>query len=183
VLMLGALLALGSAPARGLLVGLGAAAKFAPLALAPLMAVGTGRRSARELLLFLAGLAATSVVVLAYLPDGGLGQLWDATIGYQLERDSPLSIWGLHPSLDWLQTLGKIGAVALVVAVAFVPRTRDLRQVAALAGAVLVALQLTSIYWFYFYLVWVLPLLFVTSFGALESIAKSGRSRRAYNRA
>jgi hypothetical protein len=172
LLLIGTLLVLGSAPARGLLVGLGAAAKFAPLALAPLMAAGTGRRSPRELLLFAAGLAGAAMLVLAYLPDGGVRQMWDATLGYQLERDSPFSLWGLHPSLEWLQTLVKLGAIGLALAVAFVPRQRDLRQVTALAGAVLVALQLAATYWFYFYLAWVLPLLFVASFAAHQSAAR-----------
>jgi hypothetical protein len=179
LLLVGALLAIRSAPGRGLLLGLGAAAKFAPLALAPLMAAGTGRRSARELLTFALGIAGAGVLVLAYLPDGGLGQLWDATLGHQLERDSPFSLWGLHPSLDWLQTLVKLGAIALALAVAFVPRERDLRQVAALAAAVLIGLQLAATYWFWFYLVWVLPMVFVASFAAHQSVAR----RQPYTRA
>ena len=52
------------------------------------------------------------------------------------------------------------------MAVAFVPRTRDLRQVAALGAAVLIALQLTATYWFYFYIVWFAPLALVAMFGA-----------------
>jgi hypothetical protein len=180
VLILGALIALASAPARGLMVGLGAAAKFAPLALVPLMAAGTGRRSARELLPFLGGLAAAAVLAFAFAPDGSLTRLWDQTLGHQLERESPFSIWGLHPSLDWLQKLGTVCAAGLAVALAFVPRTRDLRQVAALAGAVLVAVQLTATYWFYFYLVWVLPLLLITSFGAqLRASPRRGDLRAA----
>jgi hypothetical protein len=179
LLLVGALLAFASAPGRGLLLGLGAAAKFAPLALAPLMAVGGGRRSARELLLLAAGMAGAGVLVLAYLPDGGFRQLWDATLGYQLERDSPFSLWGLHPSLEWMQTLVKLGAIGLALAVAFVPRERDLRQVAALSGAVLIALQLAATYWFYFYLVWVLPMAFAATFGAHQSAARP----QPYNRA
>jgi hypothetical protein len=179
LLLVGALLALGSAPARGLLLGLGAAAKFAPLALVPLMAAGTGRRTARELLLFAAGMTGAAVLVLAYLPDGGFRQLWDATLGYQLERDSPFSLWGLHPSLDWLQTLVKLGAIGLALAVALVPRERDLRQVAALSGAVLTALQLAATYWFYFYLVWVLPMVFAATFAAHQSAARPQPYTRA----
>jgi uncharacterized protein (DUF1501 family) len=41
------------------------------------------------------------------------------------------SRWGLHPGLDWLQTLMKAGTVALAIALALTPRERDLRQLAA----------------------------------------------------
>jgi Glycosyltransferase family 87 len=169
LLVVAALLAVSSAPARGLLIGLGAAAKFAPLALVPLMAAGTGRRSRRELLAFAAGLAGAALLVVAYLPEGGIGRLWDVTLGHQLGRDSPFSIWGLHPSLGWLQTLVNLAALGLALTLAFVPRERDLRQLTALAGAVLIALQLAATYWFYFYLVWFLPMVFAATFAAHQS--------------
>jgi Glycosyltransferase family 87 len=172
LLVVGSLLAASSAPARGLLVGLGAAAKFAPLALAPLMAAGTGRRSARELLPFAAGVAGAALLVAAYLPDGGIGGLWDSTVGYQLGRESPFSLWGLYAWLEWLQASVKLGAVGLALALAFVPRERDLLQLAALAGAVLIGLQLAATYWFYFYLVWVLPMVFAATFAAHQSAAR-----------
>src|SRR5262245_977305 len=76
-LMIAALLvlslaALRSPPGRGALLGLAAAAKFAPLAIAPLLASGTGERRARSVLGF--GLAFTAVCVVAtvpFIPDGG----------------------------------------------------------------------------------------------------------------
>jgi Glycosyltransferase family 87 len=157
-LLVFALAALSSAPLRGLLLGLAAAAKFAPLALAPLLLTGT-RRSAREAALFAVVLAATvSVAVLANLPDGGLREFWDATLGYQLSRESPFSVWGLHPSLGWTQTLVKVGAVLLALGVAVWPRQRNLRQLAALGAAVIIAIQLGASYWFYLYIVWFAPL-------------------------
>ena len=118
-LMIAALLvlslaALRSPPGRGALLGLAAAAKFAPLAIAPLLATGTGEDRTRSWLRF--GLAFAVVCVVAtvpFIPDGGLRELYDTTIGYQLGRGSPFSLWALHPSLDWLQTLLKVGAVAL----------------------------------------------------------------------
>ena len=48
-----------------------------------------------------------------------------------------------------LQTLSKLFAVGLAVAVFFVPRTRTPVQVAALAAAVLIAVQVTANHWFY----------------------------------
>jgi hypothetical protein len=42
------------------------------------------------------------------------------------------------------------------VAVAFVPRRRDVVGLAALSAAVLIALQLGVTHWFYLYIVWFL---------------------------
>jgi hypothetical protein len=158
-----ALAALRSPPGRGALLGLAGAAKFAPLALAPLLARGTGEPRLRPALAF--GLACTAVcvaVTVPFIPDGGLRELYDTTIGFQLGRVSPFSLWALHPSLAWLQTALKLGAAGLAVVVAFVPRKRDARQVVALAAAVLIAVQLPAAHWFYFYLAWTAPLVLAT---------------------
>jgi len=162
----------GSALLRGAAVGAGAAAKFAPLALAPLFAAGTGRRRAGELMPFALGLAAVvAVTTLPLLPDGGLRELYDRTVGYQVGRPSPFSLWGQTSSLDWLQTAVKAGAGGLALLVAFVPRRRDARQLAALGAAVLIALQLGMSHWFYLYVVWFTPFVLVTVLGALGSSA------------
>jgi hypothetical protein len=148
------------AAASGVAVGLGAAAKFAPLALAPLFA----RRSP---VVFGAALALTvAVAVVPFVPDGGLRELYDRTIGYQAGRGSPFSVWGQVDSLDWLQTVAKVAAAGLALAVAFVPRRPDERQVAALGAAVLIALQLAVTHWFYLYVVWFVPFVLVAMFGA-----------------
>jgi hypothetical protein len=156
-----ALLALRSPPLRGLLLGMAGAAKFAPLALVPLFA-GRGRR---QVAAYAGALAATvGVAVLVYLPDGGLREFWDSTLGYQLSRQSPFSLWGLHPSLHWLQTLVKVGALAVAGWAAIEVRRADLARVAALTAAVLIAVQLTTTYWMYFYIVWFAPFLLLTLF-------------------
>ena len=174
-----ALVAIGSAPLRGFLVGLAAAAKFAPLVLAPLLLTGT-RRAGRDTLLAGGVLVATvAVAVLANLPDGGVREFWDATLGYQLSRESPFSLWGLHPGLDWLQTLVKAGAVTLALALAFWPRERDLRQVAALGAAVIIALELSASYWFYLYIVWFAPLALAAVMGAHAGAAPITPTRRS----
>jgi hypothetical protein len=167
-LLIGALLAISSPSGRGLLIGLGAAAKFAPLALAPLFATGLGgERRARAWPAFGAAVVAVCLgSVIFLLPEGGWREFYDTTIGFQLGRSSPFSLWGLHPSLGWLQSVAKVGFVALAVTVAFVPRRRDLRQVAALAAGVLIALQITTTYWFYLYLVWIGPPILVAVLAA-----------------
>jgi uncharacterized membrane protein len=169
------LAALRSPPGRGALLGLAAAAKFAPLAIAPLLAAGTGERRARPLLGFGLAFAVVCVVVtVPFIPDGGLRELYDTTIGYQLGRGSPFSIWSLHPSLDWLQTVLQVAAIALATALFFLPRERSPRQVVALAAAVMIAVQLPATHWFYFYLAWIAPLVLATAMSAYREPVLSG---------
>jgi hypothetical protein len=143
-----------SAIGTGVAVGLGAASKFAPLALAPLFA-------RRRPLVFAAALALTlAVTVLPFIPDGGLRELWDRTLGYQAGRDSPFSVWG-QTDLDWLKTAIQVAAAGLALLVGLRPRDPTPRQVAALGAAVLIALQLPVTHWFYLYVVWFVPFVLV----------------------
>jgi hypothetical protein len=178
-LSIGALIALRSAPTRGVLVGLAAAAKFGPAALAPLFATTDGERRWRGALIF----AAAFVVVCAaafvpFIPDGGVSELYDRTLGYQATRSSPFSIWGQAPSLDWLQSVARVAAAALAVGVAFWPRQKTAFQVAALAAAVTIAVQLTAGHWFYFYVVWFLPFVLVMSFASQRAIVPGNANGR-----
>ena len=173
--MVGALLVIGSAWARGVVLALGAAAKFGPLALAPLFAAGRGERRPRSVLIFAAAFAAVwAVVLLPLLPDGGLREFYDRTFGYQASRGSPFSVWGLEPSLDGLQKLARALPVLLGIALFFVPRRRTTLQVAALGAALLIATQVGSTHWFYFFILWWLAPVLVASFAAQERIAPPG---------
>ena len=166
-LMVGAMLALRSPPARGVMVALAAAAKFGPAALAPLFAFGTGERRLRSSLLFGAAFAIVlAALFLPFVPGGGLSEVYDRTLGYQAARSSPFSVWGLAPSLDFLRVAVRAAAVALAVGVAFYPRRRSAVDVAALAAAVTIAVQLGATHWFYFYVVWFLPFVLVASFAS-----------------
>jgi hypothetical protein len=156
---------------RGAAVGLGAAAKFVPLALAPLLATGTGGRGIRTPLVFAAVLAVVlAATIVPFLPDGGLRELYDRTIGYQAGRPSPFSVWGQEPSLDWLQTVVKALAAGLALLVAFVPRRKTPLQVAALGAAVVIALELAITHWFYLYIVWFAPLALVALLGQYRAV-------------
>jgi type IV secretory pathway TrbD component len=149
---------------RGIAIALGAAAKFVPLALAPLFA-------RRAPVLFGAALVlVTAAVVLPFVPDGGLREMYDRTVGYQISRPSPFSIWGQAESLDWLQLAVKVGAAGLAALVAFLPRRVGPREIAALGGAVLIALQLTAGHWFYLYVVWFVPFVLVALFAAQQPV-------------
>ena len=166
MLLVFALLALSSPPARGALIGLAAAAKFAPLALAPLFATaaGPGRRL-RGGALFTLALAAIAIACFApFVPDGGVRAIYDRTLGYQAGRGSPFSVWGMYELPAALWTGAKVAVIALALAVAFVPRRKTPVQVAALGAALLIATQLVASHWFYLYIVWFAPFAFVAMF-------------------
>jgi hypothetical protein len=155
------LLAFASPAARGAVLGLAAAAKFAPAALLGLYASHRDRGIKGTI----ACLVSFTVVVVTsiglYLPSGGLAQFYNQTIGFQLGRSDVFSAWALHPSLDPLKLAVEIGAVLLAGLVAFFPRRRSLVQVCALAGAITIALQLPAVHWFYYYIVWFMPFVLV----------------------
>jgi hypothetical protein len=166
-LLLLAFLSLRSPLARGGWLGLGTAAKFIPLALAPLFAAGTGDRRPRSIAHF--ALALVAVVALSlgvYVPRSSFHDFWASTISYQLHRVSPFSLFTLYPSLHWLQLLLWAGAALLAVAVYVFPRRRSPVQVAALAAAVIIATQLPAGHWFYFYILWFAPFVLIALFAA-----------------
>ena len=147
---------------RGLMLGLALGTKFAPAILLPLWSRRPFPRPApgRSLLPFLGGLAG-SVVLTGWvlLLDGadGIRAFWSRTIGYQIGRDSPFSLWGQYPELRPVQ----IGLMALVAVAAIAvlrwPRRLDTLSVAALSGALLIGIELTLTHWFYLYIPWFLP--------------------------
>ncbi len=162
--------------ARGALLAFAVMAKFAPLILAPLYAVGDhglladrgsnreGRESSgnkiggvalRPLALFAgAFVLVVALMLVEPLIDPGLGTFVDRTVSSQLDRTSPFSIWGQVDGIQWVQDAMFAAAALLGVLVAFVPRRRTLAQIAALAAAVLIALQLSVDHWFYLYIPW-----------------------------
>ncbi|HKP90277.1 MAG TPA: hypothetical protein VJT75_09910, partial [Thermoleophilaceae bacterium] len=136
--------------------------KLAPAALAPLFVRGRSPSRRGVLLAAVAFAVVAAAAFLPFLPDDGVRGLWDRTLGYQAGRNSPFSIWGQYGSLNALHTIVLVGACALAVAVAFVPRgRRSTAQVAALGAAVLIALQIGADHWFYLYVPWFAPLVFV----------------------
>ena len=171
VLVLAAIWAAGSAPARGAFVALAGLTKFAPLALAPLLAMhGHGTPRPRSIAAFAGGFALATALAFAPLAgDLSLRDLWDHTIAFQAQRGSPFSIWGLYdPDVAWLnyaQRAVQAGAALLALALAFVPRRRDVVGLAALAAAILIALQLGVSHWFYLYIPWFFGLVMIALLG------------------
>ena len=157
-----------SAAVAGVALALGAAAKFVTAALAPLFA----RRS--PVVLFGMLLLVLALAVAPFIPDGGVRELYDRTIGYQASRPSPFSIWGQVDSLGWLQNIVKGAATGLAVLAAFRPSAPDLRQIAAMGAAILIAVELTATHWFYLYIVWFVPFILVASDGGARGGARRG---------
>jgi Glycosyltransferase family 87 len=159
-------LAFAGRPAvRGLSVAMAAAAKFTPAILIPLWWRHPFPRANREggrrrALAFLGGMAgALALTGWVLLLDGfdGVQSIWSRTIEYQVERESPFSIWGQYPGLRPLQV--GLTILVLVAAVALIrwPRRFDLVSMAAFSGAVLIGSQLVLEHWFYLYVPWFLP--------------------------
>lgn len=169
VLVLAAVWAAGSAPARGAFVALAGLTKFAPLALVPLFAMHAGPRP-RTLIAY--GLGFAGALALSFAPLAGdlnLRDFWDHTIAFQAQRGSPFSIWGLYdPDVSWLnyvQRAVQVGGALLALALAFVPRRRDVVGLAALSAAILIALQLGVSHWFYLYIPWFFGLVMIALLG------------------
>ena len=169
----GALLAITSAPVRGAMSALASAAKFGSAALAPLFATATGERRWRQAAVFtVAFVVVAAICVIPFLPDGGLRDFYDRTLGYQATRGSPFSVWGQAPSLDALQPLVRAGVVVLALGTALYPARKSPIQVAALAAALTIAVQLSATHWFYFYVVWFLPFVLVAGFAAQARVTR-----------
>jgi len=174
-LVMCALLATAAPLRRGVFVALAGMAKFAPLALGPLyITQSRGGGRVRFAVGMAIVLALSFVFVLAY---GDPRTFFDRTLGFQTSRGSPFSIWGLR---GWTtaQAVVQIAGVLLAVAVAFLPRRRDLVGLAALTAAVLLGLQLGITHWFYLYIVWFYGPLMVALLGVHGSSTWSMESAR-----
>jgi hypothetical protein len=154
--------------ARGAVTALAGFTKFGSLGLVPLMATHGARRGTwlRTIVLFTLGFAAVSALVWApvLLRGESLRFVYDRTIGFQAGRIAPLSIWGLH-DLRGPEQVWQVGSILFALAAGLIPRRRDVIGLAAMAAAVVIALQIGLSYWFYLYLVWFFPFAALALFG------------------
>ncbi|MBA3428881.1 MAG: hypothetical protein H0U07_09955, partial [Actinobacteria bacterium] len=160
---------LASSPwARGAAVALAGWTKFAALLLAPLwLSYPSARRvPARGFALGFgaATLAAFSILLLEPEPLHAARVFAERTLGFQLDRDSPFSLWGwgqYHaggiPDLHRVQQLLQLLLVGAAILVAFVPHQRSPLRLAALTGALLIGFELVLTHWFYLYIPWFFP--------------------------
>jgi hypothetical protein len=172
VLILAALLLATSPPARGVFAALAGLSKFAPLALAPVLATHglrelPARRRPRALGLFVLAFAATAAVVsIPALTHDSLHEIYERTFVYQSNRGSPFSVWGLYGGLHGVETAVQVAAVVLALALAVIPRRADLIGLAAACAAIVIATQLGVEHWFYLYIPWFFGLVMIALLGA-----------------
>ncbi len=176
VTILAALYFAGSPPVRGAFAALAGLTKFAPLALAPLLAthglredrdgwIGILALRSRALALFLLAFLVTAAIVsIPALTHDSPSTIFQRTLVYQSNRGSPFSVWGLY-GLPGPRLVVEIAALALAVALAVLPRRDDLVGLAAACGAVVIAVQLGIDHWFYLYIPWFFPLVMIALLG------------------
>ena len=160
----------------GALAALAGLTKFAPLALAPLLAthglreprrarapacVARRSRSSRS-----PSLARAAVVSIPALAHDSLHTIYERTLVYQANRGSPFSVWGLYgaagpagSSSRRRRGRARAGARASCRA------AHDVVGLAAACAAVMIAVQLGIEHWFYLYIPWFFPLVMLALLG------------------
>jgi hypothetical protein len=123
--------------------------------------------------LFMTGfLAMGAVAVIPALSHDTLHTIYERTIAYQSERNSPFSVWGLY---GWHggERAAEIAAVGLALGLPLIPRRGDLVGLAAGCGAILIGVELTLEHWFYLYIPWFFPLVMLALLGRYAPALRS----------
>jgi hypothetical protein len=152
--------------ARGASVAAGFAVKLFPLILAPLWMFHEGRRRSSVLLDFAVG--GLYVVLLTFWvldldgdPVGGATLFFEKTLTYQGGRETPWTIFTQVPELGFLHLPLMVGVILLAFLLAVVPKKRTIRRLGALSAALVIGFELTLNYWFYTYVIWFEPFVFL----------------------
>jgi hypothetical protein len=159
------LAAVASPLARGATIAAGFAVKLYPLILGPLWITYDGHRRRPIMDFVLGGLGVVMLCSWVLLLDGhpldAVRLFYEKTLAFQGDRVSPWTIFTQVPALGFLQRPLTAFAIFLAILVAFVPRKKTVRRLAALSAAVVIAFQLTTNYWFYPYVIWFEPFVFL----------------------
>jgi hypothetical protein len=152
--------------ARGATVAAGFAIKLFPIVLAPLWMLQNGTRRKGPILDFLVGglcvvLLTFWVLALGGNPLEGLRIFFEKTLAFQGERETPWTIFAQVPGLRVLQQPLTALAILLAFVVAVFPKKRTVRRLAALSATLVIAFELTVNYWFYPYITWFEPFVFL----------------------
>jgi hypothetical protein len=202
-ILIGAVAAIGLATAtsplaRGATVAAGFAIKLFPLILGPLWMLHDLRRQRLSpILKFVLGgtvvlLLSFWVLVLGGDPLENARLFYERTFGVQSVRESPFSIFAQVPALAVLHLPIAVATILLALLTAIVPKKRTIRGLAAFSAALIIAFELALYHWFYTYIVWFEPFVFVALLLATnektaldgeksERWAAAGRSRKEAN--
>ena len=152
---------------RGASIAAGFAIKLFPITLAPLWALHDERRRGIITILDFA-LGAISVVLLTFWvlaltgdPIGGLKLFVEKTLTFQADRETPWTIFTQIPQLGSLKQPLLALAILLAFTVSIFPKKRTVRRLAAFSAAIIIAFQLPVNYWFYPYITWFEPFVFL----------------------
>jgi len=168
---------LASSPvARGASTALASWTKFAALIVVPLWLTYPSGLSRTRAIRFAVGFGVVTALVFSILLldppfTHAARTFWDRTVAFQLDRDSPFSIWDwgqYHargiPDLASLQTVVQVCAIVLAGVAAALPRRKGPLELAALTASLLLAFELSLTHWSYLYLPWVLPFVLLALF-------------------
>jgi hypothetical protein len=169
---------------RGASVAAGFAVKLYPLILAPLWMFHDGRKRAPIIDFVLGGVGVALLSFWILTLDGdivaSLKLFYEKTLTFQGDRETPWTIFSQVPQLQFLQRPLTAAVIFLAVVVAFFPRKRTVRRLASLSAALVIAVQLTTNYWFYPYVIWFEPFVFLSLLLATnEKTALDGDQRPA----
>lgn len=151
--------------ARGIAIGAGFAIKLYPIILGPLWLLHDGFRR-RSIVDFFIGGAAILLMTFWVLFLGGnpveaARAFYEKTLAFQGDRITPWTVYTQLPQIEFLQTPLTILIGALALAFAIVPKKRTIRRLAAFSGALVIGFQLTVNYWYFGYVSWFEPFVFL----------------------
>jgi hypothetical protein len=167
--------------ARGILAALSGWTKFASLLVAPMWLTYPGRKPSWGFAwgFAVATLAAFSVLLLEPNPFHEAHVFWTRTVGFQIGRAAPWSLWDWRqyharglPDLHILQHVLQGVLIAGAFAAAIFPRRKSPLQLAALTAVLLASFELVETYWLYTYIPWFFP------FAAIALLAPAVPLRR-----
>ena len=189
--MVAAIAAIGLAAAaspigRGATIAAGFAIKLYPLMLGPLWLLHEGRRRIPMIDFFLGGAAVLMMSFWVLALDGnpieGARLFYEKSIAFQGDRETP---WTIYAQVPWTKTFQlpmQILVFFVALSVAFLPQRRTVRRLAALSAALVIGFQLTVNYWFYPYVTWFEPFVFLALLTATnEKTALDGDDQKSAN--
>ena len=160
-------LAAASSPiARGASVAAGFAVKLYPIILGPLWMMHDGARRRPIVDFILGGVGVALLTFWVLFLDGQLlgafKLFYEKTIAFQGVRETPWTIFTQVPELGFLQQPLLAAVILLAFVVAVWPRKRTMRRLAAFSAALVIGFQITTNYWFYPYVTWFEPFVFLS---------------------
>jgi hypothetical protein len=150
---------------RGATIAAGFALKLYPIILAPLWMMHDGVKRRAVVDFVLGGLGVVLLTFWVLLLEGhpleAARLFYEKTLAFQGVRETPWTIFSQVPALKIIQQplLAAVIVVAFIVAVW--PQRRTIRRLAAFSAALIIGFELTTNYWFYPYVTWFEPFVFL----------------------